>query len=53
MEIWKEHWRCLRLGTRITKHLSNEDPSQGEMPKARRSSIPKDMVAVVHLHMQV
>ena len=33
---------------------ANEDPCQGEMPKARSPSIPKKvMAALVSLHMQI
>ena len=32
---------------------ASEDPCQGEMPKPRKTSIPKDMAAMIGLHMEV
>ena len=43
-----------KVGDMIHSTPTNEDPSQGEMPKVRNPSIPKKVMAVViSLHMIV
>ena len=43
-----------KVGDMNCSTLANEDPCQGKMPKARSSSIPKKVTAVViSMHMQI